>query len=1420
MKTIYRLFLIVAFVGFLNQLEAQNVIRPKIKCPNNIWVNSYNGVLFYQRPDVSIKNGNLQLEAVFYYNSSSNAKNYGYGKGWSLGTEMRLITRDDGIIVERGDGRSDLYSKNGNGYKSPAGVFDTLIKNNDEYVVRTKDGTQYIFNDTLLKKITQLKDRYGNYINYTYTDSLLSSMSDRNGRSINLAWSDTLMTGITTSFDDRTWGYLYDSNGNLTQVIDPMGGTSFYGYNDENRITSFTDAKGYTTYITYNKQKAVSRVKTDLTDKSIKYEQDDNKTVIIDYLSDGNSQFSTYVWDEKGRVIEKIGNCCGLSSKLQYDDDDNVIKQVDANGNVTRYTYDEFGNVLTMTDALGNVETFTYEPVFFNLTSYSDKKNNQYFFNYDDYGNLINVMDPLNQNYSYSYNQLGQITSFIDANSNTTSYSYDVYGNMISETNALGNTYSYAYSESGYITEFTTPRSHTTHYSLNNRGDIIRIIDPLGHITQMQYDNVGNIVSIIDPMNNAIELSYNALKLPLAVTGPMNNTFTYSYNAKLKTVQVTDAMQNTIKMFYDDHDRMMMSIDEENDTTWYSYDNVGNMIGVELPNGHMIDYQYDALNRLVSISDQLGTIILYVYDANDNIIQTTDGNGNSKFFEYDAVNNMINSIDPLGYMETYTYDANGNILTFTDKNNRTTIYTYNAIDMLLTETDALGNTTTYEYDTNGNVSSVSDPQGNVTSYVYDFNDKLTQITFANGKTQKFWYDANGNIIKYKDEADNNTIYQYDANDNLTKKIYPDNTADSFTYDLNGNMLSAINNVANVLFTYDHTGKILTESLNGKMTSYSYDSKHGIVDITYPSGRAVRECYDKRYRLTEIIENSITLAAFSYNDNNMISQRVYKNGISATYSYDQNNRLIQLVDNPNVLSYIMTYDNYGNMITKKDMLNSNTSESFEYDDINQLIDYKKGYMDGVQISNPLNSIQYIYDVLGNRTSVTDNNIITSYISDNMNRYTLITGGLEMTPHYDMKGNMIQDETHNYQYNYNNRIISVDNGNVASYKYDALNRRIQKESFVNDQHIVINYYYAGDRIIEERNNNDIVDATYVYGISIDDILQMNRNDEEFYYHKNHIGTVMALTTTNGEVVERYNYNPYGTLTVYDNNTNLIARSSVGNTVYFTGRDYDIETDSYYYRARTMSPLLGRFMQNDPLLYIDGMNMYKYVDNMPIMMIDPSGMDYVSEVLGGRYGDEASRFYSDNIARDGYDLFDPRGVPDRVGLILSSLWNSETASSTLNVLLLPIGGWLSAALNSTSTFANAYMDDCASLENALIRGLVSGLFSKVSGNNSERIAKLNNGYFKRFAMDYINIFANDYANNITQQGLSGKEKIDFSVSTVDILSPALSSLNGINETQKALKKQQRKEARQRSDVRQKAKKNIRKIKQQSRAKNRNIR
>lgn len=98
---------------------------------------------------------------------------------------------------------------------------------------------------------------------------------------------------------------------------------------------------------------------------------------------------------------------------------------------------------------------------------------------------------------------------------------------------------------------------------------------------------------------------------------------------------------------------------------------------------------------------------------------------------------------------------------------------------------------------------------------------------------------------------------------------------------------------------------------------------------------------------------------------------------------------------------------------------------------------------------------------------------------------------------------------------------------------------------------------------------------------------------------------ITGATGELVERYEYDVYGEVAIFDGNNNPLATSAIGNPYLFTGRRFDPESGNYYYRARIYSPSLGRFLSMDPLgLAAGDYNLYRYVFNNPVNFVDPTG------------------------------------------------------------------------------------------------------------------------------------------------------------------------------------------------------------------------
>ncbi len=148
-----------------------------------------------------------------------------------------------------------------------------------------------------------------------------------------------------------------------------------------------------------------------------------------------------------------------------------------------------------------------------------------------------------------------------------------------------------------------------------------------------------------------------------------------------------------------------------------------------------------------------------------------------------------------------------------------------------------------------------------------------------------------------------------------------------------------------------------------------------------------------------------------------------------------------------------------------------------------------------------------------------------------------------------------------------------------------------------------YDNEDIILEYRTKTDdgkpkTEMTRYIHGPGIDEPLAIERKYEVYYYHADGLGSITALTDKKQKVVESYTYSSFGEIKQNGD--------KVKNAFTFTGREWDKETDLYYYRARYYDAKMGRFISRDPIGFEGGMNLYGYVNNLPTTLVDPFGTE----------------------------------------------------------------------------------------------------------------------------------------------------------------------------------------------------------------------
>lgn len=86
-----------------------------------------------------------------------------------------------------------------------------------------------------------------------------------------------------------------------------------------------------------------------------------------------------------------------------------------------------------------------------------------------------------------------------------------------------------------------------------------------------------------------------------------------------------------------------------------------------------------------------------------------------------------------------------------------------------------------------------------------------------------------------------------------------------------------------------------------------------------------------------------------------------------------------------------------------------------------------------------------------------------------------------------------------------------------------------------------------------------------------------------------SITALTDSSGAIKERYAYDAYGGVSVFDGSGVNRSGTAEGNRYCYTGREWDDELGLYHYRARMYDSLCGRFLSRDPLKYADGFGLH---------------------------------------------------------------------------------------------------------------------------------------------------------------------------------------------------------------------------------------
>lgn len=897
--------------------------------------------------------------------------------------------------------------------------------------------------------------------------------------------------------------------------------------------------------------------------------------------------------------------------------------------------YDGQGRAVAVADASGTW-TYSYADVSGVRTTTSTGPQSQQWVVVSDLGigRATSVTDGLGRTTEYDYDTFGRLTTITPPEANEVRFTYDGRGNIteirqVAEPGSsladIVTTATYPATCANVLTcnqpsARTDPRGAVTDYTYDpNHGGVLTITSPApitgadrpqtrvtygSHYAWYKTSPSGSPVQAPTPVVLPTQIS--ACATGATCTGTANEVravITYGASGVANNLLPTQisrgsgdgALTATEVMTYSpagDVATVDGPLPGTADTTQYRYDAARRMVGTIGPDPdgagplahRAVRVTYGPLDQPTLI--ERGTVAGYTdpnwaafvslqqmtaaYDNQGRLLHQTTTAGGTTYsvtqFSYDASGRpecLATRMNPATFgalpASACTLAASGAF-----GPDRLVRVAYDAASQLTDVTSAYGltaaRTESAAYTPNGRAETLTDGEGNLTTLEYDGHGRLYRIRYplaSNGSVssttdyEQYTYDAASNVTQQRRRDGQVFYFTYDALNRLTYENAPAPQANvARAYDNLGRLTYAGYGSWGIGFAYDALGRRTIEtSPIGSMTSY-YDLAGRRTELWWPDGYYAAYDYDVTGAMTAVRENGATsgvgvLATYTYDN---LGRRVgisRGNAVATTFGYDPASRLTSLVQDlastANDQTFTFTYNPAGQITSR-----TATNDAYAW--------------------NGHYNVDRTYEINGL-------NQITSAGAQNLT--------------WDARGNLTSDGVGAWSYDASNRMVTAPSTTLT---YDPVGRLYQTASPVR------RYLYDGSQIVGEYNSSFAVLRRYVPGPAPDEYAVWYEGASTLSRRwpiTDQLGSLIAAADGNGNAVFRNRYDEYG-----------VPAATNSGLFQYTGQMWLPQAGVYHYRARAYHAGLGRFMQPDPLGYVDGLNLYAYVSNDAINYIDPFG------------------------------------------------------------------------------------------------------------------------------------------------------------------------------------------------------------------------
>lgn len=1018
-------------------------------------------------------------------------------------------------------------------------VYDSVSPNSGTTFVRETSETNATYNLGTVAYTTTRTISYDGYGNQTVNVESGGGMPDVTTTTTYNVDTSNWTLGSPTSINVSSGGgtlkqtTITYSGPNATQVCAWIGvsgnSCTSFGYDAGGNPTSMTDALGHTTSITYD--------------------------------SVYNAQVATTT------------NALGHVTAKTYGADGQVTSETSANGDVTTYSYDVFGR-RAQTD-LPNGGRITYD------TQNLGNPNAQYtltttktdgsrtsaraqFFDgmgyvyketvTGDTGTIqtLSTKDAAGRTYSISQ------PHYVGGNPDWTTRTFDPAGRVTTENLPNGTAVYYSYGSGSVTKTDTNGRTETKHF--NALGKVTSIADAAGNTTYYTLDGLGRVTHVTLADGSATTIVYDGLGNKTSITEPNTGTTTFSYNSAGQMVSQTNARSQTTSL---------------------TYDVLGRVTAKHFPAGGGTDvaYRYDetgvagGIGRLTSQTDEGGDTS-YSYDAMGQILtkqMIVDGKSYTYTTTYDYAKRPAQVTYPDGSVVDYAYTDGGNLSTVGLNGTNYAVWTnYNAAGNPGNLGLANGTATTYTYGTLGKLASLvtSAPGGQIQNLAYTFDNGTNVTAITDNRSNKI--DASTLM-----DTDETVSYTYDNLDRMTAATGVWGTL-NYTYNSTGNLTGhegrSINYTGhratsgtNFAATYDATGNMLSQTLDGVSWGYDYDAEN---------------------RISKVHKAGSTVALMSYDDGGQRVKKVYNRPDSSQVTTIYIGTGYEVRKRDGTEFYTINLHGNGQLIASITRQGPITTAMGEF---RRQLALTNRYSSHTLAGLFMKASQYFSAAVSHPQTAPR---IAYAFSIAM--LLCVLGLLILTIARELGWMGNKDEQ----------------GLPVGMRIMALSTILL---FTQTNCGALGGGGGGDHFAFWPFGGGLYHVPLKEALTGDTLNGLPLGT--YFYHKNQVNSSTVITDATGVEATRIIYKPFGTIDQ--------SHSPGSDTVThkFTGQEFDEESGLYYYNARYYSAAIGRFVTADSMVPGNGedpqgFNRYAYVRNNPVKYTDPTGhvWNVIAAMAGG--------------------------------------------------------------------------------------------------------------------------------------------------------------------------------------------------------------